>query len=466
MKLILLLLIAFGAAVGFAAIAKDTNGYVRVHLDPYTVEVNVWVFIFAVLALFILLYLLFRLLSWIFMTKKRVGKWKQRKDELSAGKSMQKGYIDLIEGKWDSAEKRLVAKADKSPAPVLNYLAAAHAAQQNGEPSRRDEYLKKAFDKDPSSKVAVDLTQARMQFETGDLDAAKNTLTRLQFHVPKNEQVQRMLLAVNRERQDYAGVLQQLPKLKRLPNFTTEEAFTTECEACTHLLESASEQGIEAVEKFWNSLTRKQRQTPELVDQYAYELMEAGEEEKCELLLRKTLRKNWNSDLAYTYGLVQLDAARQLRLAEDWLNNHPQDPNLLLTLGRLAFRAEAWDKAKSYYQQAITAGASQEANRELGRLLEKLGESDKALEYYRSGLEQVLPAPKAPPIDDHIVDMAAYEHDTEEQVDDAKQAAGTDQTEDTVQVGDMGQADESKQVVDAGDRKQSTLAAGAEPTKA
>lgn len=405
MKLIILLLIAFGAAVGFASIAKNANGYVRIHLDPYTIEANIWVFVFGTLALFILLYLLFRFISWIFGTKKRVGKWKQKKDEVSAGKAMQKGYIDLIEGKWDSAEKRLMTKVDKSPAPVLNYLAAAHAAQQNGEPGRRDDYLKKAFDNDPSSKVAVDLTQARMQFEAGDLDEARNTLMRLAFHVPKNEQVQRMLLAVNREREDYDSVLQQLPKLKKLSNYSDEEIFATECEACTHLLENARGEGIEQIDRFWNSLTRKQRQTPELVEQYAYELMEAGENERSELILRKTLRKQWNSDLAYTYGLVQHDAARQLRLAEDWLHNHPQDPNLLLTLGRLAFRSEAWDKSKSYYQQAITAGASQEANRELGLLLEKLGESDKALEYYRSGLEQVLPAPKGSTIDDRIIDV-------------------------------------------------------------
>ena len=411
MKLIILLLIAFGAAIGLASIAKDANGYVRIHIDPYTLEANIWVFLLGAIAVFILMYLLFRLLSWIFGTKKRVGNWKQRKDEVSAGKSMQKGYVDLIEGKWDSAEKRLIAKVDKSPAPVLNYLAAAHAAQQNGEPGRRDEYLKKAYDKDPSSKVAVDLTQARMQFEAGDLDEAKNTLTRLVFHVPKNEQVQRMLLAVNREREDYTSVLQQLPKLKKLPNFSGEEAFATECEACTNLLESAREKGIDEVDKFWNSLTRKQKQTPELVDQYAYELLEAGEDDQCEQLLRKTLRKNWNTDLAYTYGLVQNDAPRQLRLAEDWLNNQPQDPNLLLTLGRLAFRSEAWDKAKNYYQQAITAGASQEANRELGQLLENLGESDKALEYYRSGLEKVLPAPKTSPIDDHIVDVEEAQQD-------------------------------------------------------
>ena len=89
MKLIILLLIAFGAAIGFATIAKDASGYIRIHIDPYTIEANIWAFLLGAIAVFILMYLLFRLLSWIFGTKKRVGKWKQRKDEVSAGKSMQ-----------------------------------------------------------------------------------------------------------------------------------------------------------------------------------------------------------------------------------------------------------------------------------------------------------------------------------------------------------------------------------------
>ncbi len=415
MKLILLLVIAFVAAVGLASFTQDTNGYVRIHLDPYTIEANLWVFILGAIALFIVGYLLFRFLGWIFSTKKRVGAWKQKKDEISAGKSMQRGYIDLIEGKWDTAEKQLTAKVDKSPAPVLNYLAAAHAAQQNGNQKARDEYLKKAYDNDPSSKVAVDLTQARMQYEAGDLDEAKNTLTRLLFHVPKSEQVHRMLLAVNRERGDYQSVLEQLPKLKRLKNFTTEEAVACENEACTNLLEGVQDQGIDAIDKTWNSLSRKQRQIPEIVDQYAYELLHEGRTEKAELLIRQTLRKHWNSDLAYTYGVVDHDAPRQLRLAEGWLNNQPQDSNLLLTLGRLAVRSQAWDKARNYYQQAITAGASQEANRELGQLLEDLGETDKALEYYRSGLEQVLPLPKLQAEDDHIVDVEVAEEVVNEQ---------------------------------------------------
>jgi len=413
-KLIILLVIAFAAAIGLASFTQDTSGYIRIHLDPYTIEANLWIFILAAIALFIIGYLLFRLIGWIFGTKKRVGQWKQKKDEVKAGKSMQKGYIDLIEGKWDSAEKQLIAKADKSPAPVLNYLAAAHAAQQNGEPGRRDEYLQKAYNNDPSSKVAVDLTQARMQYEGGDLDEAKNTLTRLLFHVPKNEQVQRMLLAVNRERGDYQGVLEQLPKLKKLANFSAEEAAATEREACTNLLENCQDDGIEAVEKTWNSLNRKQKRIPEIVDQYAYELLDAGKHEQAEHLVRQTLRKNWNSDLAYTYGLINNDPERQLRLAEGWLNNQSQDANLLLTLGRLAVGSKAWDKAKNYYQQAITAGASQEANRELGQLLEDQGEADKALEYYRSGLEQVLPLPKLQQEDDHIVDVESTEDIIEE----------------------------------------------------
>lgn len=412
MKLIILVFVAFAGALGLAAATRNTNGYVRIHIDPYTIDANIWAFILGAILLFIIGYILFRILGWIFGAKRKLGKWKQKNDELSAGKMMQKGYIELIEGKWETAEKHLLTKVDKSPAPVMNYLAAAHAAQQSGDAGRRDSYLQKAHEKDPSSKVAVDLTQARMQYESGDLEQARNTLIRLSHVVPKSEQVHRMLLAVNREREDWNGVLDQLPKLKRVKNFGADEASACEHEACNHILGAAQADGIQGIEKAWKSLSRKQRQEPELVNQYARELLAAGELEKCESLVRATLRKTWNSDLAYTYGLINHSAERQLRLAEGWLSHHQQDPNLLLTLGRLAYASKAWDKARNYYQQAITAGASQEANRELGQLLEDLGETDKALEYYRTGLEKALPS-LVTASDDEVIDVEPEEQEAE-----------------------------------------------------
>ena len=88
------------------------------------------------------------------------------------------------------------------------------------------------------------------------------------------------------------------------------------------------------------------------------------------------------------YGQAQgVDLAEQMETAEGWLTPHRDDPKLLLTLARLAVRNNQDSKARGYYESCLTQHGPVEAYRELGSLLEKLGEKDKALNTYRRGLE-------------------------------------------------------------------------------
>jgi HemY protein len=75
-----------------------------------------------------------------------------------------------------------------------------------------------------------------------------------------------------------------------------------------------------------------------------------------------------------------------LALAETLLETHPHDPGLLLALGRLCLRAKLWGKARGYLEASISTDGPTPAYRELGHLLEQLGEHETALEVYRRGL--------------------------------------------------------------------------------
>jgi HemY protein len=81
------------------------------------------------------------------------------------------------------------------------------------------------------------------------------------------------------------------------------------------------------------------------------------------------------------------NAAEQLMTAEGWLSSRPNDPKLLLTLARLALRNKQDAKAQHYLEQCLTHRGPAEAHHELGKLMERLGEKDKALNHYRHGLE-------------------------------------------------------------------------------
>ena len=60
---------------------------------------------------------------------------------------------------------------------------------------------------------------------------------------------------------------------------------------------------------------------------------------------------------------------------------------MLLTLARLALINNQDNKARGYFETCLTLHGPIEAYRELGNLLERLGEKDKALNFYRRGLE-------------------------------------------------------------------------------
>jgi HemY protein len=109
---------------------------------------------------------------------------------------------------------------------------------------------------------------------------------------------------------------------------------------------------------------------------------------RAESVLRAAIEDGWDSTLVELYGQAPgKNVVEQLETAEGWLSSHRGDPKLLLTLARLALHNKQDSKARGYFEQCLTLHGPAEACHELGNLMERLGEQDKALNYYRRGLE-------------------------------------------------------------------------------
>ena len=78
------------------------------------------------------------------------------------------------------SEKNLMRHATDSEMPLITYVAAARAAQLQGEHERRDAHLRRAFEQIPEAHVAVLLTQAELQIAHKQHEQALATLRRLQ----------------------------------------------------------------------------------------------------------------------------------------------------------------------------------------------------------------------------------------------------------------------------------------------
>jgi HemY protein len=376
------------AGAGIGVILSQDSGYVLLAFGRYTVEMSLALLLLLLAGLFVLLYLSIRLVVRTFHLPDDVRDWKRRRGSQLAQQAMTRGLLEMSEGNWRTAEKRLVRAADGSETPLLNYLAAARAAQLQGAHERRDSYIRLAHETMPSADVAVSLTQAELQLADQQLEQALATLEHLRRVVPKHTYVLRLLRRLYEQLGDWEHLRELLPELRRRQ--VDDEASLDLIEARTHraLLEQAFlARDPQRLSMAWADVPRAMRKDATLLGDFAGYLQEFGEHARAEKLLREALKGQWDAGLIETYGLLDMpEPGKQLAFLERQLVDHPDDPVLLLTLGRLSLRAQLWGKARGYLEACIARNGPPQAYRELGQLLEKLQEPEKAIEIYRRGL--------------------------------------------------------------------------------
>jgi HemY protein len=88
------------------------------------------------------------------------------------------------------------------------------------------------------------------------------------------------------------------------------------------------------------------------------------------------------------YGELRTgNVSRQLRQAETWLKDRPEDPVLLCTAARLCMASELWGKARSYLESSLALAPDPGAYALYGQLLNQLGEESAASDAFRQGLK-------------------------------------------------------------------------------
>jgi HemY protein len=380
------LFVIVGAGIG-VLLGRDT-GYVLLSFGNYTVEMSLALLLMLIAAVFALLYFGIRVVVRTVHLPQDVRQWKQRRGSRLAQQAMTRGLLEMSEGSWRNAEKRLVRFADRSETPLLNYLAAARAAQLQGAHDRRDGYIRLAHDAMPSADVAVSLTQAELQLADHQLEQALATLKHLRSVAPKHNYVLRLLRRLYEQLGDWEHLRELLPELRRRKVDDEESLQRLEMRTHSALLEQAFLARDEhRLGVAWADVPRAMRSHPQLLGDYAGYLQEMGHDDKAEQLLRDALKKQWDANLVETYGLLEsAEPGKLLSMMERFLPDHPDDATLLLTLGRLSLRAQLWGKARGYLEACIARGGPPQAFRELGQLLERMQEPERAIEVYRRGL--------------------------------------------------------------------------------
>jgi len=392
MKLLFATLIVLVAAVVFALFAQEDPGYVIINYREWRIETSLVLILAAILLAFFLLYYLIRFIVNTRRVPRLLHNWKQERRARKARNAMAQGLMALAEGNWVNAEKQLVKHIDSSETPVLNYLHAARAAQKLGASERRDYYLRKANEIPAKGNIAIALTQAELQVNQGQMEQALATLTSLQGSAPKNGNVLTLLMKLYVELHDWERLLELLPKLNRQHLVSQNELQKLELKSYTELLKRAAHDGdLKYLNATWHRVPKHLKHQETLLLSYIHELIRLGAVTDAENMLYQSLNKKWDDSLAYLYGIVDSsDLTKQLSRAEGWLKKHQNNPTLLLAVGRLCVRNNLWGKARQYLEASASIGAYPETYRELGNLLEHMGETEEAREYYRKGLAMTV----------------------------------------------------------------------------
>jgi len=223
--LIIWLFLLLGAAV--AVMIQQDNGYVLLSYDVWTVEMSLALLALILVVGFGVLYFLIRFLVRTWLLPKQVKEWNQRRGIRLSQRSLTRGLLEMSEGNWAVGEKFLTKYAEQSETPLLNYLAAARAAQLQGEHERRDSYIKLAHEHMPSADVAVSLTQAELQLADRQLEQALATLKHLRSVAPKHTYVLRLLSRLYEQLGDWEQLHALLPELRKRKVASKEDIAAT-----------------------------------------------------------------------------------------------------------------------------------------------------------------------------------------------------------------------------------------------
>jgi len=389
MRRLIIILLFLILSVWFGLEVVRHKGYLLLVYQPWLVQMPIW---FAALSLFIIFGLFYLLVSGVdrlnFMFF-RIRNWLNIRREHKSYSKTQHGLSALIEGRWKKSEQLLLSGMNQTFEPLINYLAAARAAQEQGAYERRDTYLQKAYKAAPNAGLAIGLTQAELELKQDQLEQASATLNHLRQQNPRHPRVLKLLEEVYVRLGDWKNLQTLLPAMRKARLLDSQQFDLFEKNIYCEIFRTANNKSLDEIHEIWNAAPRYIRKNPDVVCEYVKQLARFNENKEIEELIQKTLKNHWQPELVRIYGnLPFTNLNRQLVIGGAWLKLYGPRQETLLLLGKLCVRTQLWGKAKDYFDRCLALGPNPEASLEYGNLLMQLGESDEAIRKYHDGLAQ------------------------------------------------------------------------------
>jgi len=198
----------------------------------------------------------------------------------------------------------------------------------------------------------------------------------------------KLLVKTLQDLEDWVALNELLPTLRKATKIPDGELRKLEKNVALQLLDRARHANAgRGLTSTFEGLSRDVRYNSDVMKCYVDLLLETEQEEKAEEALREGLKHVWHEELVEIFGRLKgKDANKQLLFAEQQLKERPNDPLLLLTLGRLALRVNDLEKAREFLQTGLSIKGLPELHAEMGKVMLAEGDETLACEHFQLAL--------------------------------------------------------------------------------
>lgn len=359
LRVLFLMLLVLAGLIAAPYIAGH-QGYVRIETDTKVIEMSlVMLVVFFAVAMAVVY-----CVEWIVRSFLRLSRgsyqWFGNRKRKKAQKQTLEGLMKMTEGDYSKAEKLISKNAKHSDEPVLNFIKAAEAAQQQGDSLSANKHLMEAAKLAGPNSVAVELARVRLLLQQDKLPAARSAVDSLLELAPNNTDALRLAIEIYQKSKAYKALDAILENIGQRSFLDDEEYQALSQEVDNGLLdEILSEEGQEGLLKWWEDQPSRRRRSvytrvaviKRLIDsddhtsaaEIALETLKKFEDEQLDSLFEQFTRLQADQDSK----LVKKLAKRGEKAKDNYTDDYAR------SLGYIYTRDGLFDKAKPYFVQLL-----------------------------------------------------------------------------------------------------------------
>lgn len=390
--IIVLFLIAVGAAIGL----HSYSGNVYIAVEQTLIRLNLHLFLIGLLISVCALYFLVKIFFGMIATPSKVSSFGHNRKTRKALEALHSAGVAYFESRYPKAEQDAAKVLDNKFAGdenrILALMIAAESADKNGNYAARDKYLDDiathlpAKSQLPRHLLLAESALSRHDYETANehlqaaekLDSHLMQLVRLQLHYA---------LAQN----DALNILDKTDKLQKANAINEAEAINYRTKAYQDLVRGAQTA---------SSLKTAIKRIPDAQKSGALCVPIAEQYEQLGLYGDAVAWVNSYYPHTHHAGLLKpfvrsvryLSDAEQRKAidtADSWLKTQPNDAQLLLNLGEMAYNKQLWGKAQSYLEASISVKPTMQARLALAKVFDEVNAPQLAAEQRQLVLNEV-----------------------------------------------------------------------------